>query len=116
MIWGRLGIDEDVARLVQVKVDQAARVHLPERDHEPVEEIGGQRRPLAETLALNVLVDVRVRVEAGQDLGDFRYPLAAPQVADFAMRQEAAQQAEREKAEVHPPVDLADETGWKFEV
>ena len=63
---------------------------------------------------LDILVHVGVRIEAGQDSRDLRDPLATPELADFAAGHEPADQAERQEAEVHPPVDLADQADRKL--
>ena len=106
----------NITPFVQIEMDDVAGVDSPQRVREAVEEIGGQQRPVVQRQPLNVLIDVGVRIEAGQDARDLRDPLATPELADFAAGHEPAEQAERQETEVHPPVDLANKASRKFEV
>ena len=104
-----LAVDEDVARLVQVEVDEVSRVDLTDGGRQPVEKALRQCRPLAQVRAFDILIDVGVRMRAGQNRRDLADAVASPQIADLLVGHKPAQPAKWNEAEVLAAVGLADD-------
>ena len=102
-------VDEDVARLVQVEVDEVSRVDLTDGGRQPVEKVLRQCRPLAQVRAFDVRIDVGVRMRAGQHRRDLSDAVASPEIADLFVGHQPAQPVEWNEAEVLAAVGLADE-------